>query len=86
MLCPPNPRMTALGPPHHALADWRVEQHPELLDNAVLATPGGVPINDVARGVLREHTMTGVRTERVPSLTDAESKRLGVLRGTTLAT
>ena len=73
-------------PLNHAFAEWRVEQHPVLLDVAVLATPRGVPINDVARVVPWKHGMKAVQIEHVPSMRGAESQRLGLLLGTTLAT
>ena len=74
------------GSPSDAFADWRVKQRPMLFDNAVLATQRGAPINDVARGVVREHGMTIVWIERASSPIGAESRGLELLGGTTLAT
>ena len=74
------------GLTNNAFLDWRVEQRQVLLDNAVFATLLGVPINDVAPGVLREHGMIVVWVECEFTLIDAGSQPLGLLGGTALAT
>ena len=75
------------GPPKRAFADSPLERRHVLLHKAVLAPPRrGVPINHVARGVLREQGVTAGRIERVASLSGAESQRLELNGGATSAT